>query len=404
MGIGVWFGVEYLGEDSVEECLFSLFVCRFEGQVNGDLLRRVIQNRLSEVPVQNRKNFKTCVKVIKRELRQSGIDVTAFYKKPGKERRQRLRELQEAAISCFPGEIGGVRTSELVENARELGVTKYDKNSFISLVEYLEKRCDSFEPEVVCAAINNALYLESVVSGRTEIKFPSVRRGYREFVNGLVSGKIQFIGVGCPEYLENYRLGDGISAETQLYLNNVPLFTALVSSSGVEIEGKLLIANTEDDMPEVLQRLTGGDGKEFTDRCARSVSRIRDNLNSDGLRNPRIEVGLLLDFMPGFRQRQYHQESLIRLAMVHDQRLRKRVQTISEQRAEKYQEILGREERSNELTIRYVAQYQVLGKCLKELTRTTGTTFIIFNYSTPNLEEFNSGFRGHRVPVFEIQR
>ena len=73
--------------------------------------------------------------------------------------------------------------------------------------------------------------------------------------------------------------------------------------------------------------------------------------------------------------------------MSSDTGLATKIVATSKAREHRYLQILGREERNNELTVRYMAQYAALGSLLRE--HHDGS--VILNYDTPNLPHFNIG-------------
>lgn len=378
-----------------------------EEAARDDLVRDLVDAELGSRPVLNRRNLGRALRNIKRRL-VAFQDTSSLSYCPDKETRQGLRGFREEMRTCFPGFAEGISTLPLIQEAQNLGLPRYDRDFFSSLIRFSLLRNGPSSSEDTQLLIRKTLFLESKLVG-TAIKFPDIKQGYQEFVAGLARERINIIGIACPNYLSGYRLGEGISQEAQLYIDNLPLFIQVASSLGVAVSGELLVANTEDDMPELLERLTQGSQEDFEKRCLRSVQAIRDELTSlaAGTENSVLRVDLLRTAIPDFRERQRLEERKIYQQLGRDSALLAQVNQVSAQRGNKYQEILGRRERDYELTIRYMAQYRALGRVARQRMLERGGLVVIFNYSTPNLREINAGVtasKEERVPVFEIQR
>lgn len=253
---------------------------------------------------------------------------------------------------------------------------------------------------LVGVALSRLVALEANMDG-DQVLFPAgPSRGYGALVKCLAEEReCTFVAVTCPEYLEDYELGEGLSPQSELYLSVLPRAVSAMRENGLNVSGgRVLVANTEDDMPEVLERLTGGDRNEFVKRCEASADKVRVRLGREDV----ADVGLLKDFVPGFTQLQYEKEGVIRRLMGADLKFAKKTERISGKRKGKYELILGRQEEDCELTIRYMAQYAVLGDRLREESRANGKLQVMFNYSTPNLDVVNMG-SDQPVPIFEVR-
>jgi len=371
----------------------SPILARSEPSFNADLLRDEVIDRLGENLPENLDQYRKIKRKIVKKLRKKGFEVSDFFRHPGEEVVSVLQELRPQRKALFPGEVNGVSTYELTQIAAGMGLLRYDRDFFRQLLS--QNKVDKEMAE-------KALKIEADLSTQTEIVFPGINDGYGNLVEGIGFRRINFVGVGCPNYLEGYRLGEGISDQAQLYIDNVPEFIDVLGKIGVEAAGSLLIADTEDDLPEALGRLTDGDVEMFKAGCEASAEMMQaevDRIVGKGL----LSCGLLMDFDPRFRERQYRHESQVGDSLSRDDGLRNFVMETSRVRKDKYQEILGRDERDCELTIRYIAQYRSLAERLRELVMRTGELYILFNYQTPNLAMVNRGVKPEeRIPVLKI--
>jgi len=351
---------------------------------------------------------------IDEELRGKSVGSLSRYRRARKRIVKRLRRedgdrqirFEREGVDRFRKEIlgsvvEGIDTHELLRLAMGLGLNYYERLFFAEVINF-QLGADEFgKDSLVRESIEKALILESKLKGKL-VKFPSIKDGYAEFVAGLSRGKINYVGIGCPDYRKEYELGAGLSEQTRFYIEAVPDFVLASRKMGIKVGGKLLIANTESDLPEVLQRLTKGDEGLFHKRCRQSVKEMEKKIKAKGLSKKEMDFGLLLDFMPDFHERQYVEERLIRERMLSEVDLRYALLDISIQRREKYRSILGREEKDCELTIRYEAQYRALVKYLRGLAEQTGEAYIMFNYQTPNLMVVNEAEAKERIPLFVV--
>lgn len=192
--------------------------------------------------------------------------------------------------------------------------------------------------------------------------------------------RLQFFCPVCPDYSMRYALRCGISPSARQGMEYAKAFSAGLQEAGIDAEFCILIADTEDDLPEVLARLTNGNLAEFSRRC-RSTS---DSINGALVNQQNMYASAFSDYFgPAFRHQQYIYEK-----QIHDGGLfAKFVEHTSKTRQNKYKEILGRDERQGELTIRYAAQYAALSTLLRQ--KFGEDKLVIINYPSPNIQFFN---------------
>ena len=201
------------------------------------------------------------------------------------------------------------------------------------------------------------------------------------------SRRLEFFCPVCPDYSKvDYSLSNGISDSAEQCLAHArELSDAL---AGTNHKFYILLADTEDDLPSVLRRLTNGNLTDFFSRCETSVQKI--NTTAGNLYPTHIQAIRFQEYFGDqFRTQQYAVEINIRKRMQCSPSLRREVEQISEERAAKHALILGRPERDNELTIRYMAQYGALGILLRKHAIGFAKT-IVMNYETPNNKYYNS--------------
>jgi len=204
-------------------------------------------------------------------------------------------------------------------------------------------------------------------------------------VDSLVNhqGKLIFVVPVCPDYASDRgSLGGSLSAEAKAGIAGLKAAVDSFRSAGFDPRGVLLIANTEDDMSEIISYSAKGSTRYYQDQCLSSVKEAQHYFDKE----PAITVGTFTDFMgDSFRTGQYDFEKQIRKTMAQDVKFEERVRKIGNDRKDRHRGILNRSEEQYELTVRYLAQYASLGKLLREVT----TPVIALNYSTPNRVYFN---------------
>lgn len=206
-----------------------------------------------------------------------------------------------------------------------------------------------------------------------------------EIVAPVCPPKLAFDGSFCPE----------ISPEAEAAINSLnDLVYGLGDGLRMKMGFSILVADTEYDLPRVRDEI--GRAK-YQEVCQESAELIQD------------KVGCLVTaatfssyFGDRFHETQYEKEIQVRTLRAEDSQLESFLCRVSEQRAEKHCEILGRVENDNELAIRYVAQYATMGA---EIRNEDSPFNAMLNYQTPNIKYVNHDLAGPDVvPVFESRR
>lgn len=397
--------IERGGFLTVGDCLKMTICARYGEIVDKKDVDIVVAEYVQKKHIETKNDFDEAVQkvngALSKEYFNKGINLGTLNMNMDEERKIEVRKVRTLVKNMFSGLNHEYETQPILDMAKSFGIERIDEKFAIETFNYLNQNLPDMSLETMTSLFHRGLSLEFDVSGCTSIKFPDIKKGYGEFLVGLYKNNLEIIVVACPDYRENYSLGNGLGVEANLYLDNIPKFLEKVSSQSIDLSGSIVIANTEDDLRDVLKRLTNNDKDEFLKRCRVSAQKLASDDRMEGLEDI-LFVGLLTDLIPDFRKRQYQEENdLVRLTYKNP-KFGKEVKRISKQRAAKYRNILGRNEQGNELTIRYMAQYKALSRFLEEKSQLTEKTYMIFNYSTPNLEFLRDKDTQHNC-VFEVQ-
>ena len=199
---------------------------------------------------------------------------------------------------------------------------------------------------------------------------------------------IHIIAPVCPDYgsddLFYQAIGGGISPEAEGAIYASLALQKVSKMQKGDVKVAIAVADTEDDIPEIINRCAGGSVDTYKDSCQQSVNAIVRALG----KRSKISVGTFTQFFGDeFRQKQYQYEDVMRARMVTDCTFAELVEKTSMVRTSRHAQILGREEINAELSVRYMAQYAALGTLLRSMPGIT----LGLNYPTSNRRFFNSG-------------
>lgn len=169
---------------------------------------------------------------------------------------------------------------------------------------------------------------------------------------------------------------------------------------GIEVQPKLLIADTETDLESVMGR--AGGPERYLEVCNESAVLAEEQLTGVASATTFSEYfGKETAEQGGFHVAQYTAEAHIRNNMDNEDEVRRKITRVSLERADKHKLILGRKEEGCELAIRYAAQYMALGDYIRD----SNAFDMVCNYPTPNNEYYNSPEKTV-LPLFEsrVQR
>lgn len=271
---------------------------------------------------------------------------------------------------------GGIAAAGAQPNAIRLDRGRYyvDQNEMVVL-----KKLGDFVGVVLCRA-------DKAVLPEYSGELVALGKMLSQHGRGEV-GSLHFICPVCPDYGvggEFYQqLRTGISPEAMGAINFVGILPTL-KEMGIVATASILVADTEDDVSEIINRTVKGNTLLYSANCHKSVEKITEKVA--GLP---VKVTSFFDYFgDSFRRQQYLYDELLRSVQKTNTRVRAQITQTGASRVERHSQILGRREEDFELTIRYMAQYMALGAIVKREDRSKNT--ILANYPTPNRKFFNS--------------
>lgn len=196
------------------------------------------------------------------------------------------------------------------------------------------------------------------------------------------------IAPACPDYGtgESFHslIGSGISGEAQAALSGTLVLDKVFSRLGIKAEMQILIADTEIDHPEIIEKCAGGDVDFYQQQCSSVAEAVRNRVAISN-----IQVSTFTNvFGDTFHNAQHEYEALMRVRFQTNSSFRSEVERVSSERGLRHAQILGRDEKDGELAIRYMAQYLALGRIAREKSQPV----IFLNYESPNRVYYNAGF------------
>lgn len=215
-------------------------------------------------------------------------------------------------------------------------------------------------------------------------------------VNSLsnAGGKFQIFCPVCPDYGKGsnfYKtMGEGLSPEARAGIEATKVLLNLLPEIGLKPKITILVADTEDDLPEVIKNCAGGDVELYKNKCQRSVNEVCEVLSGLEVSVDTFTHGLGDDF----RTTQYLFEKILKENS--NGSLAGLIKSSGSERSEKHSQILGRSENNFELTIRYMAQYAALGHILR-----ADDMVVLMNYQTPNRKFYNAATNVNRSLILD---
>lgn len=248
---------------------------------------------------------------------------------------------------------------------------------------------------------SNILSVIKTFDNNTEsIRLPEYKSERSGLVRVLISsmsnadGNLNVFCPVCPDYGKGsdfYRtMGEGLSPEARAGVEATKVLLNLFPEVGLKPKVTILVADTEDDLPEVIENCTGGSVGLYKDKCQRSVNVIGEALSKYDVNVTTFTHGL----GDNFRATQYLFEQVLRKNSSGS--FANLVKSSGSERSEKHSQILGRRENNFELTFRYMAQYAALGHILR-----TDDLAILMNYQTPNRKFYNASTNVNRSIILD---
>lgn len=254
----------------------------------------------------------------------------------------------------------------------------------------------SFSGEAADAFQRVGYVIASLIANKDSLRLPETGPEMEALTqilvdSALTDGKVTCIFPVCPDYAaDRLSIGNAISAEGKGGIEGAKAFISILKNAGYSPHAEILIADTEDDRIDILQRSAQNNATYYRRQCEGSVYAMRKEVADV----PEIAVATFSQYLGvKFRELQYQFENTFRR---HDV-LREKIAKIGESRRTKHATILGREENEYELSFRYAAQYAALG----ELVRGKGN-ILIGNYPTPNKRFVNPQLIDSTLPVQQI--
>lgn len=205
---------------------------------------------------------------------------------------------------------------------------------------------------------------------------------------------IRFFVPVCPDYPDSItgQLGTGI---LKLNIPLIDISKIIVNSllkEKIRFELNFILADTETDIGEIIQRLAGSE-KDFLTRCQLSIESFRMKLPVQA------KVSTFSDFFQGkWHEMQYFWEEIIKEAMGQHDNLDYFLKDLARHRTEKFVCQFGRRLNFDEcvkMAIRHYAQYMTLGHWMHQYSRS-----ILINTDSPNLSAIRKPLVPKSLPGF----
>jgi hypothetical protein len=223
------------------------------------------------------------------------------------------------------------------------------------------------------------------------------------------TGKLTVVSAVCPDYERvagkfTYKaMGSSVPFTAQQHLQVVKEISALLNGQGVELNYIMTLADTEFDLPLVVEALCQGDASEFLRRCQESCHALQCQAEKDGLvmNGCRRFTDVFPEWFEYYTLAYEHVKAQTAASASAAQDLA--IKACS--RATLYKAMAGQpvsQQYCHEMVLRQWAQYATWGELA---TRTFGQDIVMMNHSTPNLSLVNAPFfraGRERIPILEI--
>jgi hypothetical protein len=213
---------------------------------------------------------------------------------------------------------------------------------------------------------------------------------------------VQLFAPVCPDYPvgSNAPLGVGVGDTVPPVMHLMSKICSLFEGQGVLYYFTVLLADTEVDMPEIVDLLANSE-EDFLDRCHKSISAICDiwpDINQEVCSR---RVITFLDFFgENWYRMQYFWENVIRKKFEEGGSFHQFLNQVAGQRTTKYEAQLRRSLRHEEkvnMAVRHYAQYHAVGYWMRQHPGA-----IMINTNSPNLRAIRRPFVVPKGPVVEV--
>lgn len=224
--------------------------------------------------------------------------------------------------------------------------------------------------------------------------------------------KLIFVSAVCPDYERKdgkftyTNVGDGLPFIAEAHLKIMTRISRCCREIGIETEYHVTLADTEFDLPEVMNHLVKGDSDEFLRRCQSSVDIILQKAKT--LDIPIFTSTRFTEIFPQWFD--YYQVALdhmvnkVKTAPQGDSIISNLTYEIAT-RFPLYRAMAGAKVLNtycHGMVLRQWAQYMAWGKCAAGVF---GEHFIMLNHDTPNLGFVNDQFfrkEKQRIPILKL--
>lgn len=230
----------------------------------------------------------------------------------------------------------------------------------------------------------------------------------RSIERKIKSGTLILVSAVCPDYERADRrftyknVGWGVPYIAGQHLEVVKALISQIPNS-VKVTYHVTLADTEFDLPLVMDHLVGGDPNEFLQRCQLSCEKILERALEINL--PVKSSSRFTEVFPQWFQLyelallQFKQEAKVSSSTGYD------LESGAQKRVPLYAAMAGHEvgvEYCREMVLRQWAQYAAWGEAARGVF---GQDFVMINHSTPNLGRVNDQiFRNdrERIPILQL--
>jgi hypothetical protein len=225
----------------------------------------------------------------------------------------------------------------------------------------------------------------------------------------LFSGKVTLVSAVCPDYARNERgftyrtISGGLPHIASQHLEIARMVQKNLETLSIAFEYHITLADTEFDLPFVVEKMTEGDPFRFLALCEKSCQAIQER--ADELD---VSLSTCQRFTKAFPQWYtiYHKALL---EVEHELNINSSVQVDlvdkSTGRESLYQAMTSQlvtQDYCRAMVKRQWAQYMAWGKLA---TKTFGERIVMMNHSTPNLSRVNHPFSREgkeRIPILQL--
>ena len=251
---------------------------------------------------------------------------------------------------------------------------------------------------------------DSIFAGDYDGLLPVVSDWVKKVISRrLLTKKLILISAVCPDYArENggftyVTVSGGIPFIALQQLEIVERILPNLKANKIELEYHVTLADTEFDLPFVVERMTGGDPYEFLSRCQSSCNNIAQEAHSRGI--PLKTCRRFTEAFPTWYSTYHAAIEEIKKELVSNDSVRLNLEINSTGRESLYQAMTTKRvtrEYCREMAIRQWAQYMTWGRLAES---TFGTGVVMMNHSTPNLSRVNHPFARQgqeRIPILQL--